>query len=320
MGNRFHLEALHKTLCDFMDTKKHFGGKTILLAGDFRQTLPIIRFASRAQIIEAALTRSYLWSKFVKLSLSENMRIENARRTLLNSDATNEDVTMVTHLERFAEWLLQIGNGTDPTTDELSNIRLPSELCLPEGCDQNALIEWVYPDLAVNGTNLEWLSGRAILAPYNSDVDNINDTISSRFPGDEWVLPSADEVTDTKDATNINPEFLNTLSLSGLPRHDLRLKPNMVVMLLRNMSPIEGLCNGTRLLVQNVINGRLLQAVIATGTHAGNIVFIPRIKLSPDEGIFPFAWSRLQFPVRIAFAMTYVCSSSCLALRFLCHV
>ena len=320
MGNRFHLEALHKTLCDFMDTKKDFGGKTILLAGDFRQTLPIIRFASRAQIIEAALTRSYLWSKFVKLSLSENMRIENARRTLLNSDATNEDVTMVTHLERFAEWLLQIGNGTDPTTDELSNIRLPSELCLPEGCDQNALIEWVYPDLAVNGTNLEWLSGRAILAPYNSDVDNINDTISSRFPGDEWVLPSADEVTDTKDATNINPEFLNTLSLSGLPRHDLRLKPNMVVMLLRNMSPIEGLCNGTRLLVQNVINGRLLQAVIATGTHAGNIVFIPRIKLSPDEGIFPFAWSRLQFPVRIAFAMTYVCSSSCLALRFLCHV
>ena len=308
MGNRFHLEALHKTLCDFMGSKTDFGGKTILLAGDFRQTLPIIRFASRAQIIEAALTRSYLWSKFVKLSLNENMRIENAKQALLNGHVTNEDVAMLANLERFAAWLLQIGNGTDPTTDELSNVRLPSELCLPEGCDQNALIEWVYPDLEINGTSIEWLSGRAILAPYNSDVDNINDTISSRFPGDEWVLPSADEVTDPKDATNINSEFLNTLSLSGLPRHDLRLKPNMVVMLLRNLSPIEGLCNGTRLLVQNVINGRLLQAVIATGTHAGNIVFIPRIKLSPDEGIFPFAWSRLQFPVRIAFAMTYVCS------------
>ena len=101
-----------------------------------------------------------------------------------------------------------------------------------------------------------------------------------------------------------NTDFLNTLSLSGLPKHELRLKPNMVVMLLRNLSPIEGLCNGTRLLVQDVINGRLLQAVIATGSHAGEVVFIPRIKLSPDEGLFPFSWSRLQFPVRVAFAMT----------------
>ncbi len=32
--------------------------------------------------------------------------------------------------------------------------------------------------------------------------------------------------------------------------------------------------------------------------------FIPRIQLSPDEDTFPFGWSRRQFPVRIAFAMT----------------
>ena len=211
---------------------------------------------------------------------------------------------MLEALERFAVWLLHIGNGTDPTTDEVSEVMLPSELCLPEGCDQEALIQWVYPDLEVNGTSIEWLSGRAILAPYNSDVDAINDTISARFPGNEWVLPSADEVTDAKDAYNVTPDFLNTIELSGLPRHDLRLKRNMVVMLLRNLSPIEGLCNGTRLLVQDVIHGRLLQAVIATGTHAGNVVIIPRIKLSPDEGVYPFSWSRLQFPVRIAFAMT----------------
>ena len=31
---------------------------------------------------------------------------------------------------------------------------------------------------------------------------------------------------------------------------------------------------------------------------------IPRIKLSPDEGIYAWPWSRLQFPVRVAFAMT----------------
>ena len=97
---------------------------------------------------------------------------------------------------------------------------------------------------------------------------------------------------------------LNTFSPSGLPAHELRLKPNMPIMLLRNLSPSDGLCNGTRLLVKRVINGRMLEATIVTGSKAGNIVLIPRIKLSPDGDIFGFEWSRLQFPVRVAFAMT----------------
>ena len=78
----------------------------------------------------------------------------------------------------------------------------------------------------------------------------------------------------------------------------------MPIMLLRNLSPIEGLCNGTRLLVRRVINGQLLEAEIATGSRRGDIVHIPRIKLSPGDGIYPWAWSRLQFPVRVALAMT----------------
>ena len=65
------------------------------------------------------------------------------------------------------------------------------------------------------------------------------------------------------------------------------------------------MCNGTRLLVLDVINDRLLKAKIATGKHRGDIVFIPRIQLSPDDDVFPFQWSRRQFPVRVAFAMTY---------------
>ena len=56
--------------------------------------------------------------------------------------------------------------------------------------------------------------------------------------------------------------------------------------------------------MRRVINGRLLEAEIATGSRRGDIVHIPRIKLSPDDGIYPWAWSRLQFPVRVAFAMT----------------
>ena len=62
-------------------------------------------------------------------------------------------------------------------------------------------------------------------------------------------------------------------------------------MLLRNLSPPDGLCNGTRLILLEVINGRLLKCEIATGKCRGNVVLIPRIDLEPDEGTFPFSWS-----------------------------
>ena len=76
-------------------------------------------------------------------------------------------------------------------------------------------------------------------------------------------------------------------------------------MLLRNLNATEGLCNGTRLIVDKVIESRLLAATIASpGKHQGNLVLIPRINLQPEEGIFPYRWQRRQFPVRAAFAMS----------------
>jgi ATP-dependent DNA helicase PIF1 len=73
-------------------------------------------------------------------------------------------------------------------------------------------------------------------------------------------------------------------------------------MLLRNLDLRQGLCNGTRLIVQDVVSGgRLLMATVAA---TGATVLLPRIKLIPDDADFPFRWSRRQFPVRLAFATT----------------
>jgi ATP-dependent DNA helicase PIF1 len=44
-------------------------------------------------------------------------------------------------------------------------------------------------------------------------------------------------------------EFLNSLSITGLCDHELHLKVGVPVMLLRNLDPSRGLCNGTRLIV-----------------------------------------------------------------------
>mmetsp|Transcript_21517 Transcript_21517/g.69471 ORF Transcript_21517/g.69471 Transcript_21517/m.69471 type:complete len:213 (-) Transcript_21517:68-706(-) len=81
----------------------------------------------------------------------------------------------------------------------------------------------------------------------------------------------------------------------------------MPLMLLRNLNPREGLCNGTRLIARKLhANNKLLEAQIISGAdeHRGRIVLLPRIDMYPEKGRFPFEWCRRQFPVRAAFAMT----------------
>ena len=118
------------------------------------------------------------------------------------------------------------------------------------------------------------------------------------------MLHQADTV-NPDDATHYPVEYINSLEDSGISSHRLILKKNAVVMLLRNLNISGGLCNGTRLIVQDVINDRLIKATIANGEGKGRTVLIPKVQTQPaDEQKFGFEWQRIQFPVRVAFAMT----------------
>ena len=67
------------------------------------------------------------------------------------------------------------------------------------------------------------------------------------------------------------------------------------------MTDPPGLCNGTRLVVTQLMNN-VIQATIITGQNSGQSVLIPRIPLIPNES--PISFKRLQFPLRISFAFT----------------
>lgn len=77
----------------------------------------------------------------------------------------------------------------------------------------------------------------------------------------------------------------------------------MPIILLRNLNPSEGLCNGTRLICRG-LQSKVIDAEIITGSHIGKHVFIPRITLIVSESKLPFTLNRHQFPVRVAFSMT----------------
>lgn len=105
---------------------------------------------------------------------------------------------------------------------------------------------------------------------------------------------------DQEEPTNYLKELLNSLNVSGLPSHIIKLKICVPIILLRNLSPPK-LCNGTRLKVVN-LQPNVIEAKILTGCGAGESVLIPRIPLIPDN--FPFQFKRIQFPVALCYGMT----------------
>ena len=125
------------------------------------------------------------------------------------------------------------------------------------------LADHVYPEMEKHFKEQGWMNGRAILAPTNKQVDEINDLITDSFPGKPVVLTSSDDLIHATDFQRYNIEYLNTLSPTGLPNHRLFIKPEMPLMLMRNLNPKMGLCNGTRLIFIKVHNIHLLECFIA---------------------------------------------------------
>lgn len=280
MANKKGLEALDRTLKDLRGNSLIMGGITMVLSGDFRQTLPIIQRGTRADEINACIKTSYLWPQVKRLSLHTNMRV-------LNGDPNAGE---------FALQLLQVGNGNIEQNSH-GEIELPFGKFLQT---QNELIYEVFPNIEVNYSHRIWLSERAILAPKNTAVRDINLKILDMIPGEPRIYKSIDTVNVEEQVVNYPVEFLNSLEPSGIPSHKLLLKLGAPIMLLRNLDPPK-LCNGTRLAIKNMLNN-IIEATIISGKFAGEICFIPKMPLKPSN--LPFEFKRLQFPIKLSFAMT----------------
>ncbi|CAH2106309.1 unnamed protein product [Euphydryas editha] len=61
------------------------------------------------------------------------------------------------------------------------------------------------------------------------------------------------------------------------------------------------LCNDARLAVKKLMNN-VIEATILKGKYKGEEVLISHISIVPND--MPFDFKRLQFPVRLAFAMS----------------
>ena len=297
MLHKHAYEAIDRTLRDILQKEEvPFGGVPVLLTGDFRQILPVVRQGSRYQTMQASLQRSKLWRNVRVIHLTINMRIQMRAR---KKHVVEKD------LREYGEFLLRIGDGTEPVYEQLGEevIKLPANIVSP-AVDVDQMIEEILPNLEKTFADKKFLCERAILTPLNKNVDIINKMILKLCPGDEPVeCLSADSVGPDDSECDYPIEYLNSLCPTGLPPHKLLLKIGAPIMLLRNIKGHRGACNGAKLIVQNVTKCTLI-AQFAAGQFAGEVLRLSRIPLCPSDGIFPFEMTRRQFPVRLAFAMT----------------
>jgi ATP-dependent DNA helicase PIF1 len=113
-----------------------------------------------------------------------------------------------------------------------------------QGDTIDSLVDEVYGDLS-RFTDSQSRNGhiiqRAILTPLNEDVDSINTAIMNSFdfttpddpPAQRRTYQSVDSVVQGEQRGVYPTEFLNSLSMSGVPPHILTLQEGCPVILLQ---------------------------------------------------------------------------------------
>ncbi|XP_031111843.1 uncharacterized protein LOC116015817 [Ipomoea triloba] len=243
-----------------------FGGKTVVLGGDF---------------------------SFTVLRLTKNLCLKSV-----------ENVVEKQQVERFANWIATIGHGTtSASTEDCPEVDIPDEMLLLSNGDPIAtIIESTFPMFQNGSCDNSFLESRAILAPTLDVVNAVNDYMSSMHEAESRTYLSCDSICQTDNDNGVladvhTPEFLNGLKASCITNHLV----GSPVMLLRNIDHSLSLCNGTRLVVTRLLE-HVIEAKIMTDSHLGTRVLVPRMSMTPPR--LPFKFTRRQSPLMLSYAMT----------------
>uniref|UniRef100_A0A914QDD0 ATP-dependent DNA helicase n=1 Tax=Panagrolaimus davidi TaxID=227884 RepID=A0A914QDD0_9BILA len=302
MQHKSVLERVNYIIRELAGIENHhslFGNKTMILGGDFKQLLPVMKKQQPRAAYEASLLCCDLFRDNFKLyTLTFNQRAE--------FDPT------------YAAWLNDVANGLWTTTFGPNMLQLPTEIV---EYDRNAVIDFVYPPTIFNvdlndetamKAYIEEVKEVALVSPINASVDDLNSIINSRLRGAAHTyvaintMPTDAYIGDFEFGDDYNSDELNLFEDSSIPPHALSLKIGSVVMLSRNVSVRLGQCNGTRMVVVKLFESSI-KCIIMTGDHAGEAVSVfPMANMYNNTEAtedFP-AFSRFQLPIRPAFAMT----------------
>ena len=296
-------EATYKALDGFKD-------KVLLCMGDFRQIMPVIKQAERQEVYASCISSSFLWFEFAVRKLTINMRLHAIGAQLHNLN--EEEVVHYKNQKLFGEMILAIGEGephvnadmvNDNEADGLQHFRMNSIPYFKEA-EQQLAINFLYP----NGFDPLVAKDCCILAATNERGDMWNETIQNMNKNKMHTLKSTDYLCEVDDPFGYLNSAMNTLSLNSIrktatPNHELKLKVGDICILLRNLLRSCGLATNTRVRILHITPTCIR---VQTMTDNPQIAYIPRIRFK--FSVFnadSFTMTRLQFPLRLAYCMTY---------------
>ena len=294
MARKEILTALDFAFQNICGNKSVFGGKVILLCGDFYQSTVVIPGASKLAIASASICNSNVW-KFVKmLQLHVNERIKK--------HITDNNYTQLTE---WSKQLLSIAANKCSIVQDDNVAIIPDEF-ISSAITVSDFINNIYKDIHLYYKDSNYFKDRCILTPKNKEVDSINALMINKLPSKELIAYSIDTLVEDVNASQLwDPEDLHAISPSGYPPHRLVLRIGAPIICLRNINLSQGLCNGARLqIIDFSPNGLVIKAMIICGPFMGNIVLIHRCSLIVDTPTAVVIFKRHQFPVKLAFALT----------------
>jgi hypothetical protein len=315
-----------------------FGGKVVVLAGHWAQTLPVVPRGARAHVTAACLFRQPFWAHVQVRRLEENFRLRGDGSVAAYAQLL-DDVGYGRGMESTA----QLGNlpPGGGVVDLPGSRQISDPMVMPFGSSTDDLCSWVYDGcddkiaemLAVaDGGGLEgklspeyfqWWRSRAILAPHRVTVGAVNEVMAEKFPGLR-VAEAEDTIDDADEegcdpGSGYSPDQLSSRTPSGCPPHTLRLAVGMPIMATANM-PGVGVYNGTRLIITSIVEHRESGGICFLGCAYVDAdgcvceVDIHRHAAPTNDTEMSFLWTRRQFPVMPCFGMTIKCVSLLLLL------
>ena len=303
MAHKNVLFWLDPQLSDIMDSNQPFGGKVLLLCGDFKQLPPVIPYGSPTAVISASIKSSHHFTTatILKLVRNERLRRELREQTILPS--------MKMKLQLFDAWMNDIGYDTIPKETDIHGAAIKINESNISHCKKlEEFVHETYHNMNET-TNANYFKNRCILTPKNEDVRQINSICLKSFNcvSNERSLYK-DKTYNSTDSVGLDDvsswftqEWLNTRQYNGVPLHQLRLKTGMPVILLRNINPAMGLCNGTRLIIKELHENILICYKMS---DPETIFALHKMSLGPPPEQTGYTFKRMQFPIALAFGMT----------------
>lgn len=275
------------------------------------QILPIVKGNDKHAILDALISSNdKVWSKFKKHPLKTNMRLATAAAARARGGILSQDEE---EQLQYADMLIDVSKNLNSThcqvieveSENVSKLGLPILQYFTEA-EYDSAVEWLYP-----GGQLDF--NATILCCNNASVDRWNAIAQGMNPSEEHILKSKDCFSEVDDINGhlkdmMSTTMLNGFNNNGVPSHKLFLKVGDICLITRAINGL-GLANNSRVRITAV--GRYCVEVVSVGDCAGRKVRIPRIpfKFRLKFGK-SFQLTRLQFPLRLAYAMTYNKSQS----------